>query len=157
METQTGKEGVLGLQDLKKYMQKVNHKIPTSTLKEKFTKYDKNYVNEIGFDDFCSILQEVRFNFLEESNICFTYISWMKENDIRMKENDMTLFFQVLFHRPLFKDLFNEYTSDSKRVSFLTTTRPTISNVAILYRISISNFHSWFSTLSWIRTIFILS
>ena len=32
METQTGKEGVLGLQDLKKYMQKVNHKIPTSTL-----------------------------------------------------------------------------------------------------------------------------
>ena len=41
----------------------------------------------------------------------------MKENDIRMKENDMTLFFQVLFHRPLFKDLFNEYTSDSKRVS----------------------------------------
>ena len=62
METQTGKEGVLGLQDLKKYMQKVNHKIPTSTLKEKFTKYDKNYVNEIGFDDFCSILQEVRYN-----------------------------------------------------------------------------------------------
>ena len=59
METQTGKEGVLGLQDLKKYMQKVNHKISTSTLKEKFTKYDKNYVNEIGFDDFCSILQEV--------------------------------------------------------------------------------------------------
>ena len=34
-----------------------------------------------------------------------------------MKVNDMTLFFQVLFHRPLFKDLFNEYTSDSKRVS----------------------------------------
>ena len=62
METQTGKEGVLGLQDLKKYMQKVNHKIPTATLKEKFTKYDKNYVNEIGFDDFCSILQEVRLN-----------------------------------------------------------------------------------------------
>ena len=62
METQTGKEGVLGLQDLKKYMQKVNHKIPTSTLKEKFTKYDKNYVNEIGFDDFCSILQEVSYS-----------------------------------------------------------------------------------------------
>ena len=41
METQTGKEGVLGLQDLKKYMQKVNHKIPTATLKEKFTKYTK--------------------------------------------------------------------------------------------------------------------
>ena len=34
-----------------------------------------------------------------------------------MKLNDGTLFFQVLFHRPLFKDLFNEYTSDSKRVS----------------------------------------
>lgn len=41
----------------------------------------------------------------------------MKENNIRMKENDKKLFFQVLFHRPLFKDLFNEYTSDSKRVS----------------------------------------
>ena len=66
METQTGKEGVLGLQDLKKYMQKVNHKIPTSTLKEKFTKYDKNYVNEIGFDDFCSILQEVRYSLFQE-------------------------------------------------------------------------------------------
>ena len=99
METQTGKEGVLGLQDLKKYMQKVNHKIPTSTLREKFTKYDKNYVNEIGFDDFCSILQE------------------------------------VLFHRPLFKDLFTEYTSDGKRVSlhdfqkFLAKEQGELSNV----------------------------
>ena len=59
MEAQSGKEGVLGLQDLKKYLQRVNNKIATSTLKEKFSKYDKNNVNEIGFDDFCSILQEV--------------------------------------------------------------------------------------------------
>ena len=74
METQTGKEGVLGLQDLKKYMQKVNHKIPTSTLKEKFTKYDKNYVNEIGFDDFCSILQEVRDSSFLICNTCIRFI-----------------------------------------------------------------------------------
>ena len=70
MEAQSGKEGVLGLQDLKKYMQKVNHKIPTSTLKEKFTKYDKNYVNEIGFDDFCSILQEVD-KYIDIASCCF--------------------------------------------------------------------------------------
>ena len=117
METQTGKEGVLGLQDLKKYMQKVNHKIPTATLREKFTKYDRNYVNEIGFDDFCSILQEVRkvhSNYLilkMWNNICWFQLIVNTSNAL------LNYIFQVLFHRPLFKDLFNEFTSDGKRVS----------------------------------------
>ena len=90
METQTGKEGVLGLQDLKKYMQKVNHKISTSTLKEKFTKYDKNYVNEIGFDDFCSILQEV-IN-MEKDKLQRSYIKLILTSSIYLELIYYTIF-----------------------------------------------------------------
>ena len=45
------------------------------------------------------------------------YLYQIHKFESHKRVNDMTLFFQVLFHRPLFKDLFNEYTSDSKRVS----------------------------------------
>lgn len=61
MET-PGKEGTIGLSDLKKFMQKVNYKVTTSSLKEKFAKYDTNSTGEIGFDDFCSILQCLLFH-----------------------------------------------------------------------------------------------
>ncbi len=66
---------------MKKFMQKINYKVTiviiscqyamllkccmkilktqvtTSALKERFSKYDKHGSGEIGFDDFCSILQ----------------------------------------------------------------------------------------------------
>ena len=60
MET-PGKEGVIGVQELKKFMQKVNCKITTSVLKEKFSKYDIGNTGDIGFDDFCSVIQELNF------------------------------------------------------------------------------------------------
>jgi phosphatidylinositol phospholipase C gamma-1 len=60
MET-PGKEGVIGLQELKKFMQKVNCKITTNILKEKFSKYDIGSTGDIGFDDFCSVIQELNF------------------------------------------------------------------------------------------------
>ena len=60
MET-PGKEGVIGLQELKKLIQKVNCKTATNVLKEKFTKYDSGNTGDIGFDDFCSIIQDLNF------------------------------------------------------------------------------------------------
>lgn len=80
MET-PGKEGVIGLQELKKFMARVNFKIPTNLLKEKFSKYDIGNTGDIGFDDFCSILQELNFP------------------------------------RQLFRDVFNNFSADSKRVT----------------------------------------
>ncbi len=80
MET-PGKEGVIGLQELKKFMQRVNFKIPTNLLKEKFSKYDIGNTGDIGFDDFCSVLQELNFP------------------------------------RQLFRDVFNNFSVDSKRVT----------------------------------------
>ena len=60
MET-PGKEGTMSIQDLKRFMQKVSLKISTANLKDKFNKYDTESTGEIGFDDFCSILQELLF------------------------------------------------------------------------------------------------
>lgn len=59
METWTGKEGTIGLAELKKFCSKINCKVNNSTLRDKFTKYDSLSTGEIGFDDFCSILQEL--------------------------------------------------------------------------------------------------
>jgi len=57
-----GKEGTISLQELKKFMQKVNCKISTSSLKERFNKYDQKSTGEIFFDDFCSLVQEWVFS-----------------------------------------------------------------------------------------------
>ncbi|CAB4059466.1 PLCG1 [Lepeophtheirus salmonis] len=54
-----GKEGCLGLTELKKFLHKISYKIPNSVLKEKFGKYDRSSTGEISFDDFCNILQEL--------------------------------------------------------------------------------------------------
>jgi len=59
METWTGKEGTIGLAELKKFCSKINCKVSNSVLREKFTKYDAPNTGEIGFDDFCNILQEL--------------------------------------------------------------------------------------------------
>jgi len=61
MET-PGKEGTIALPELKKFMQKVNCKIPTSALKEKFNKFDSKKTGDIYFDDFCSMFQELVFS-----------------------------------------------------------------------------------------------
>jgi len=61
MET-PGKEGTIALPELKKFMQKVNCKIPTSALKEKFNKFDTKKSGDIYFDDFCSMFQELVFS-----------------------------------------------------------------------------------------------
>jgi len=61
MET-TGKEGVLSFQELKKFMQKVNYKIATTSLKTKFNEYDTKKSGEIFFDDFCSMFQDLVFS-----------------------------------------------------------------------------------------------
>ena len=55
----TGKEGTIGLAELKKFCSKINCKVSNSVLREKFTKYDAPNTGEIGFDDFCNILQEL--------------------------------------------------------------------------------------------------
>ncbi len=59
MESWTGKEGTIGLAELKKFCSKINCKVNNSSLRDKFTKYDKLNTGEIGFDDFCNILQEL--------------------------------------------------------------------------------------------------
>ena len=59
---QPGREGTIVVQDLKRFMQKVSLKMNTATLKEKFGKYDLDNTGEIGFDDFCSLLQDILFS-----------------------------------------------------------------------------------------------
>lgn len=59
MESLTGKEGTIGLPELKKFMAKINCKVANNVLRDKFAKYDKISTGEIGFDDFCGILQEL--------------------------------------------------------------------------------------------------
>ena len=54
--------GTIVVQDLKRFMQKVSLKMNTATLKEKFSKQDKDNTGEIGFDDFCSLLQDLLFS-----------------------------------------------------------------------------------------------
>ena len=44
--------GTIGLQELKKYMQKINCKVSTSVLRDKFNKYDTNSTGEIGKNKF---------------------------------------------------------------------------------------------------------
>jgi len=61
MET-PGKEGTIALPELKKFMQKVNCKIPNSALKEKFNMYDTKKSGDIYFDDFCSMFQDLVFS-----------------------------------------------------------------------------------------------
>ena len=50
---------MIGLPELKKFLSKANCKVGNSILRDKFNKYDKCKTGEIGFDDFCSILQEL--------------------------------------------------------------------------------------------------
>ena len=88
MESWTGKEGTIGLGELKKFCSKINCKISNSVLREKFTKYDKPNTGEIGFDDFCSILQEL-----------------------------------LLGNKALFKETFNNYCHDGKRVTLSEFTK----------------------------------
>ena len=57
-----GKEGVISLPELKKFMQKVNCKIPNSTLKEKFREFDSKNTGDLYFDDFCSMFQDLVFS-----------------------------------------------------------------------------------------------
>ena len=57
MENPRTSEGGLGLTDLKKFMAKINCKIATSALKEKFSRYDKRGSGEIAFDDFNIMIQ----------------------------------------------------------------------------------------------------
>ena len=54
--------GTIVVQDLKRFMQKASLKMNTATLKEKFSKQDKDNTGEIGFDDFCSLLQDLLFS-----------------------------------------------------------------------------------------------
>ena len=55
------------VQDLKRFMQKVSLKMSTATLKEKFGRYDMDNTGEIGFDDFCSLLQDILFSRYEHN------------------------------------------------------------------------------------------
>ena len=59
MTALTGKENTIGLAELKKFCAKVNCKVSNTVLREKFAKYDTLNTGEIGFDDFCNILQEL--------------------------------------------------------------------------------------------------
>ena len=59
MTALTGKENTIGLTELKKFCAKVNCKVSNGVLREKFAKYDTLNTGEIGFDDFCNILQEL--------------------------------------------------------------------------------------------------
>ena len=73
---------MIGLPELKKFLSKSNCKIGNSILRDKFNKYDQCKTGEIGFDDFCSILQEI-----------------------------------LLGDKNLYKEKFNKYCHDGKRVS----------------------------------------
>ena len=57
-----GREGTIGLPELKKFTQKISYKITTNALKERFSKFDRNGSGEISFDDFSNLLQELLFD-----------------------------------------------------------------------------------------------
>ena len=60
---QPGKENTISFQELKKFLTKVNCKVPTRQLKEKLATLDsKNTTGDIYFDDFCSVLQDIIFS-----------------------------------------------------------------------------------------------
>jgi len=61
MET-PGKEGTIALPELKKFLQKVNCKIPNSSLKEKFNMFDTKKSGDIYFDDFCQMFRDLVFS-----------------------------------------------------------------------------------------------
>ncbi len=43
-------------------MQRLNHKMSTSALKERFSRHDRQGQGLIGFDDFSSLLAELAFD-----------------------------------------------------------------------------------------------
>ena len=47
----------LGLPEVKKFMQRISHKVTTSSLKEQFSRVDEKGAGAIGFDDFSALLQ----------------------------------------------------------------------------------------------------
>ena len=51
------RENIISFQDLKKFLSKVNCKVPTRQLKEKLAALDSKTSGDIYFDDFCSVLQ----------------------------------------------------------------------------------------------------
>ena len=59
---QPGKEGTITFQELKKFLAKVNCKIPTRQLKEKLSTFDSKNTGDIYFDDFCTVLQDIIFS-----------------------------------------------------------------------------------------------
>ena len=59
---QPGKEGTISSPELKKFLTKVNCKLPNKTLKEKTGLDAKNSSGDIYFDDFCTILQDIIFS-----------------------------------------------------------------------------------------------
>ena len=82
---------MIGLPELKKFLSKANCKVANNTLKDKFTKYDKCKTGEIGFDDFCSILQELLLgnrNLFKE-----TFVSYCKDGK-RVSLTEFTEFLQ---------------------------------------------------------------
>ena len=59
---QPGKEGTISSTELKKFLTKVNCKLPNKLLKEKTGLDTKNNCGDIYFDDFCTILQDIIFS-----------------------------------------------------------------------------------------------
>ena len=59
---QPGKENTISFQELKKFLSKVNCKVPTRQLKEKLAALDSKTSGDIYFDDFCSLLQDIIFS-----------------------------------------------------------------------------------------------
>lgn len=57
-----GREGVVTLPDLKKFMQRVSLKVSTSSLRERFSRCDVAASGEIIFDDFGQIAQQLLFD-----------------------------------------------------------------------------------------------
>ena len=57
-----GREGTIGMPELKKFMQKISYKITTSALKERFSKFDTANSGDISFDDFLQLLSEILFD-----------------------------------------------------------------------------------------------
>ena len=61
MET-ADKPSSLGLSELKKFMLRINYKVTTSALKERFSKFDSRGAGQIGFDGFTRLVEELLFD-----------------------------------------------------------------------------------------------
>ena len=81
-----------GLAELKKFSSKVNCKVSNAVLREKFTKYDTLNTGEIGFDDFCNILQELLVN--NKGIFKDTFGKFCGDNGRRVSLQDFTQFLQ---------------------------------------------------------------